>query len=154
MYKFLLITTLFLFLQCAQTKPPQGNDKVSESPHSTEIQDSIITVQSINFQFENDDDLKKIAQQIGQKRIVMLGEQSHGDGASFALKARLIKFLHKQMGFNVLVFEADFYSLYQASNNNIQPSDWHQIAQENIYAFWAKAPQVEPLWKYINRTQI
>lgn len=56
-------------------------------------------------------DLAAFAAAVKDKRVVMLGEQSHGDGTSFALKARLVRFLHEQMGFNVLAFESDFISL-------------------------------------------
>jgi erythromycin esterase len=52
--------------------------------------------------------LKRI---IGDSRIVMLGEISHGDGTTFLAKSRLIKLLHQQMNFDVLVFESGFYDM-------------------------------------------
>lgn len=55
-------------------------------------------------------DLAAFAAAVKDKRVVMLGEQSHGDGTTFALKARLVRFLHEQLGFNVLAFESDFIS--------------------------------------------
>ncbi|MFN7689431.1 MAG: hypothetical protein ACK5OP_17015, partial [Sphingobacteriales bacterium] len=47
-------------------------------------------------------DLAAFAAAVKDKRVVMLGEQTHGDGTTFALKARLVRFLHEQIGFNVL----------------------------------------------------
>jgi len=47
---------------------------------------------------------------IGNSRIVVLGEESHGDGATFLAKVRLIKFLHQKMGFDVLAWEAGLFN--------------------------------------------
>ena len=58
----------------------------------------------------NFEDLKPLKKSIGNSRVVMLGEQTHGDGAAFDAKTRLIRFLHEQMGFNVLAFESGLYN--------------------------------------------
>ena len=48
-----------------------------------------------NTNFRQFQALKKA---IGDRRIVLLGEQTHGDGTTFKAKVRLVKFLHHQNG--------------------------------------------------------
>jgi erythromycin esterase-like protein len=40
------------------------------------------------------------------KRIVLLGEQTHGDGATFDEKVKIVKHLNNTLGFNTIVFES------------------------------------------------
>src|SRR5687767_7885431 len=59
-------------------------------------------------------DLAPLKALIGKARVVMLGEQTHGDGATFLGKTRLIEFLHAEMGFDVLCFESGLYDCDRA----------------------------------------
>lgn len=86
---------------------------------------------------------------VSDKRVVMLGEPSHGDGASIRARAEIVRVLHERFGFDVLVFEGDFYGLTfgwpaVATHKGVKP-----FAAANLYSFWASAPAAEPLWSYI-----
>jgi erythromycin esterase len=70
-----------------------------------------IPVRSIDPDDNDFTDLMPLINSIGDARIVMLGEATHGDGATFYAKQRLIKFLHEVMGFDVLAWEALFFSM-------------------------------------------
>jgi erythromycin esterase-like protein len=41
------------------------------------------------------------------KRIVMLGENTHGSSEYYLLKNRIIHYLHEKLGFNILTGESD-----------------------------------------------
>jgi erythromycin esterase len=53
-------------------------------------------------------DLEPLVAKIGSSRLVMLGEHTHNDGATFLAKARLLRFLHQRLGFDVLAWEGGF----------------------------------------------
>ena len=52
-----------------------------------------VPIRSIDPTIPDDDfaDLKPLVAAVGRSRMVVLGEQSHGDGATFLAKGRLIK---------------------------------------------------------------
>jgi len=90
-----------------------------------------------------------LARIIGDRDIVMLGESSHGDGASIRLRGRLVELLHRRFGFDVLAFEADFWSVTRGWDDVSQPEEIRPFAQTNIYDFWGRAPAVDGLWAYV-----
>ncbi|ELR68571.1 hypothetical protein C900_00239 [Fulvivirga imtechensis AK7] len=53
-----------------------------------------------------------LKQTLNNKRIVLLGEQTHQEGTVTKIKVDLVKYLHDSLGYNVLVFEDNFYNLY------------------------------------------
>ena len=67
--------------------------------------------QTVSLTMEDTTGFAAIGNAIGEARIVLLGEQDHGDAAAFAMKTALVKYLHEQKGFNVLAFESDFFAL-------------------------------------------
>jgi len=49
------------------------------------------------------------------KRIVFLGENAHGVSEFTTMKARLIRYLHEELGFDVLAFESNVADAYAAN---------------------------------------
>ncbi len=67
----------------------------------------------------NDQSLDKILEAIGNARIVMIGEASHGTSEFYTIRAELSKRLIEQKGFKVIAVEGDWPSV-QAINRYVK----------------------------------
>jgi erythromycin esterase len=108
-----------------------------------------IELRSIDPEHTDFADLQPLKALIGDARIVMLGEQSHGDGAVFHTKTRLIKFLHQEMGFNVLAFESGLYDCRRAWQAFRAGEPPRAAAEQGIFGIWTMSREVQPLLQYI-----
>lgn len=71
---------------------------ICEAPYCLKLTDSINDTNSLNF--------KNIGEQLKNKKIIALGESTHGTKEFFELKCELIKYLIENSGFKYVVFEA------------------------------------------------
>ena len=96
------------------------------------------------------DDLAPLAAKLGAARVVLLGEQTHGEATTFAAKIRLVRTLHEEHGFDVLVFESGMYGCREADRafaaGKLSPV---AAAGEGIFPIWTRSAQLAPLWEYI-----
>lgn len=95
-------------------------------------------------------DLEQLRQPLAGRRVVLLGEQTHGDGTTFAAKIRLFAFLHQQLGFDVLVFESGFYDVSRSWKDIQQgaPIEPFSFGVSNV---WSQAQEMLPLWSYLGQ---
>ncbi len=94
-------------------------------------------------------EFESIKKSIGNSRIVLLGEESHGDGTTFETKVKLVKFLHKRMGFTVLAFESNQFNAERAWQDVIQNKSPLTALQNSTHPIWGKANEIQPLFEYI-----
>ena len=85
--------------------------------------------------------------------IVMLGEQSHGDATTYATKIKLIKYLHKKLGFHLLVFESGIYDAYKAWHLIEEGMDVREAMGHSISAVWSTTESIIPLANYIQENK-
>lgn len=96
-------------------------------------------------------DLQPLRAALKGARVVMLGEQSHGDGTTFLAKTRLVRFLHEEMGFNVLAFESGLYDCPKAWDFLVKGEEPRAALSRGIFAIWTRSREVQPLLDYIGR---
>ncbi|WP_245637760.1 erythromycin esterase family protein [Cytobacillus solani] len=96
-------------------------------------------------------DLEMLKPLLHDKRIVFLGESSHGVAEFNLAKTRLIQFLHEEMGYNVLAFESGI-----SNSMNVQGKISHLSAEQamkgSIFGVWW-AQETLPLFDYIKTTR-
>lgn len=94
---------------------------------------------------------KPVRKYIKNKRIVLLGEFNHGSREVFVSRNDLIKYLHENLGFNVVLFETGIGELgtVDLQESNLSP-------QEMTYGFFNgwRTREFEDLMQYIKEKNI
>lgn len=100
----------------------------------------------------NYQDLVFLKDILKDKRMVFLGENSHGISEFTALKSRMIRFLHDSLGFDVIAFESNLGDAYYA-NAKITATDNQTSIYNALSPLW-HVEEIVPLFNYIRQTQI
>ncbi len=107
-------------------------------------------INSINSSNDDFTDLQFLKETLKNNRIVLLGEQSHGEGATFEAKVRLIKFLHQELNYEIVSFESGLYDNYKAFENIKDTSYRESPLKESIFRIWSDTKEFESLLKYVH----
>lgn len=78
----------------------------------------------------------------------MLGEPSHGAGAAFAAKVRLVRLLHERLGFDVLAWESGLIDLERTETGLRGNLDPVEAAQRGIFRIWSASTECRPLFEH------
>ena len=144
MTKTRVITLLFYLVWLISCQSTENSKNLTES---------ITPVRSIDPLDEDYTDLIPLKTAIGDAKMVLLGEQEHGDGSTFLAKSRLVKFLHAEMGFNVVAFEADFFGVNRAWDDyQTGKREYHEVLGQ-LYLFWSQSQMCEELFRAIEQSQ-
>ena len=110
------------------------------------LTENTIPIRSIDPNDDDFADLMPLKSSIGDARVVMLGEATHGDGATFYAKQRLVRFLHEVMGFDVLAWEMLFFAM-EEMNQELEFD--HPISSKSI---WGEVGLMKPIYQYTRTT--
>lgn len=96
-------------------------------------------------------DLQFLKPLLAGKRVVQLGESGHGVGEFSLAKVRLIKFLHQQMGYDVIAFESSLPQCYLADQaiGQVVPIE---AMNRCIFGVW-RSSEALALFDYLDTTR-
>lgn len=95
-------------------------------------------------------DLQFLRPLLQGKRIVQLGENAHGIREYNLIKSRLVRFLHQELGYDVLALESPVYQCHDA-NLTAGTATAVRTLIDCAYGTW-HAREVVPLFEYMRAT--
>ncbi|MCW3467860.1 erythromycin esterase family protein [Chitinophaga nivalis] len=149
-FRTVILKTVFLSAVITGVLPCHGQQPLSPSAKQTTI--PATPVRSINPADTAFSDLQAFRQAVGNARIVLLGEQTHGEATTYEAKIRLVKFLHQQMGFEVLAFESGFYDCARIWENTQNGAALSKEITGSLFYMYATSKQMAPLFDYLQST--
>lgn len=120
---------------------------------TAEVPESTLWVQANHQPIRSltaDDDFSDLAflePTLRGRRIVQLGENGHGVAEFSQLKVRLIKYLHSELGYDILAFESGLYEC-QWANELVGRLGAASVMRNCLFGIWHTA-EVIPLFEYI-----
>lgn len=124
-----------------------SSNLIGQTSSPSEIKSRLIDLHDVwDTNYVSYPELKPILKDV---EIVMLGEQTHHDGTTFATKVKLIKFLHQEMGFDILAFESGFYECAKAWQEIENGTRIDSTLAFSIFSLWSETNPFIPLVEYL-----
>lgn len=96
-------------------------------------------------------DLDMLIPLLADKRIVYLGENSHGVAEFSLVKTRMIQYLHQTLGYNIVAFESGLGDAALAQGQ-MKKNAAQQTMKRSIFGVWW-TEETKPLFEYMKATQ-
>jgi len=125
---------------------PTGNITLQE-----QIQARLVNLHQVSNANENFEGFEGLKKAIGDADIVTLGEQTHSDATTFETKIKLIKYLHQEMGFDIVTFESNLYECQRAWSMVEKGHNVKDALGKSIFATWSALEELNPLYDYVEK---
>lgn len=116
------------------------------------ISEQIINLGAVSENNEDYADYSALKDLLKDVEIVMLGEQSHGEGTGYETKIKLIKYLHQELDFDILAFESGFYEVHKAWQMIQAGENVRTAMGRSIFHIWSTTKDFIPLADYLEKS--
>lgn len=106
--------------------------------------------ESSEIHHSNDLELNLIQEWVKDRRVVALGESTHGLGEFFSTKSELVQYLHSELDYEVLAMEGGFGDINLAWSDVEKLSASH-LVDRTLFGNFA-CEEIAPLFTYIKKT--
>lgn len=106
----------------------------------------ISTDQQGNLDFKAIDQLKE---DLKEADIVLIGETIHTP-LYYPSKIQLVKYLHRNLGFDVLAFESGLYEMERVNRDIAEGQDVSIAFDRGLFAIWTNSFEFEELYTYLD----
>jgi len=95
-------------------------------------------------------DLAFLKNELQGKQLVMLGEQTHMYGNIFEMKARVLEYLHQELGFTTIAMESSMYDIWKMNKNGFNPKEFNNA----IWGVWSSTLEFQRVVNYIEKNNL
>lgn len=96
------------------------------------------------------DDLTFLKTELQGKQLVMLGEQTHRYGNILEMKARIVEYLHQELGFTTIAMESSMFDIWKMNKSGFNPKDFNNA----VWGVWSSTSEFQRLVNYINKNNL
>ena len=115
------------------------------------LRDYAVPLSTIDPAVPGTEDLAPLKEVLSEVRVVLLGEATRGDGSAFLAKTRLIRFLHEELDFDLLILEGDFHGCAAAARAIEEGTDPREALRPALLPLYTDSAQLEPLFELLAR---
>ena len=95
-------------------------------------------------------DLNFLKDELKGKQVVMLGEQTHMYGNIFEMKARVVEYLHQELGYTTFAIESSMYDIWKMNQEGFDPEKFNNA----IFGVWSSTQEFQRLVNYIEKNDL
>ncbi|MEZ7494034.1 erythromycin esterase family protein [Leeuwenhoekiella aequorea] len=95
-------------------------------------------------------DLAFLKEELQGKELVMLGEYTHMYGNIFEMKARVVEYLHQELGYTTFAIESPMYDIWKMNQKGFDKTEFN----EAIWGVWSSSKEFQRLVNYIEENNL
>jgi len=121
-----------------EPRPETARPRVIQTrPRVSETLPALLSHRGESFETPENADLDPLLERIGDARVVLIGEASHGTSEFYRFRARITQRLIREKGFKIVAAEADWPDAaridHYVRRRDVPPSEWTAFARFPIW---------------------